>query len=144
VRDREYHIGPGAVSLLLVIVIVSMSVLGLLGLISARGDYKFTERAVSLVEAENAAAAQAERSLAGLDALLMACAEESQDDASYLSAAQKALPENMILSERSVSWQEKAENGRTLFCEAEIAPLGEMPRAAWTEHMFIAEANIIE
>lgn len=143
-RDREYHIGPGAVSLLLVIVIVSMSVLGLLGLISARGDYKLTERAVSLAEAENAAAAQAERSLAGLDALLMACARENQDDASYLAAAQKALPENMILSERSVSWQEKAENGRTLFCEAEIAPLGEMPRAMWTEHMFIAEANIIE
>jgi predicted branched-subunit amino acid permease len=74
----------------------------------------------------------------------MACAEENQDDASYLAAAQKALPENMILSERSVSWHEKAENGRTLFCEAEIAPLGEMPRAVWTEHMFIAEANIIE
>lgn len=143
-RDREYHIGPGAVSLLLVIVIVSMSVLGLLGLISARGDYKLTERAVSLAAAENAAAAQAERSLAGLDALLMACAQENQDDASYLAAVPKALPENMILSERSVSWQEKAENGRTLFCEAEIAPLGEMPRAMWTEHMFIAEANIIE
>ena len=142
-RDREYHIGPGAVSLLLVIVIVSMSVLGLLGLISARGDYKLTERAVSLAVAENAAAAESERSFAQLDAILKSCAD-AEDDASYLSAVKAALPENMILSERSVSWQEKAENGRTLFCETEIAPLGEMPRAAWTEHMFIAEANIIE
>lgn len=143
-RDREYHIGPGAVSLLLVIVVVSMSVLGLLGLISARGDYKLTERALSLAAAENAAAAQSERSLAALDALLVKCAADAADDAAYLSAAEAALPENMVLTGRSVSWRETAENGRTLFCDAEIAPLGELPRVSWTGHMFIAEANIME
>lgn len=143
-RDREYHIGPGAVSLLLVIVVVSMSVLGLLGLISARGDYKLTERALSLAAAENAAAAQSERSLAALDALLVKCAADAADDEAYLSAAEAALPENMVLTGRSVSWRETAENGRTLFCDAEIAPLGELPRVRWTGHMFIAEANIME
>lgn len=143
-REREYHIGPGAVSLLLVIVIVSMSVLGLLGLISARGDYKLTQRALTLAVAENTAAAESERSLARLDAVLMACAADAQDEDAYLAAAEKALPENMKLTGRAVSWQEKAEGGRTLFCEAEIAPLGDMPRVGWTGHMFIAEANIME
>lgn len=143
-RDREYHIGPGAVSLLLVIVVVSMSVLGLLALISARGDYKLTERAVVLAEAENAAAARSEKTLAALDAILKECAEGAQDEEACLAAVQEKLPENMALSGRVISWQEVSEGGRTLFCEAEIAPLGEDVRIRWTQHMFIAEANIME
>ena len=39
-KRREIHIGPGAPSLLLVVVVVGMSVLGLLALMSARSDAK--------------------------------------------------------------------------------------------------------
>lgn len=138
-KDREYHIGPGAVSLLLVIVVVSMSVLGLLSLISARGDYKLTERAVTLAVAENTASAQSEADLAALDALLAGAEADAQDEEDYLARVGASLPENMCLNERVVSWEQASPGGRTLYCEAEIAPMGELPRVGWKMHMFAAE-----
>lgn len=140
-RDREYHIGPGAVSLLLVIVVVSMSVLGLLALISARSDYKLTERSTAFAVAENTASANAQASVSALDEILANSAEISEDDAGYLAAIQASLPQNMRLEGRIIGWEEHVEGGRTLFCEVEVLPLGNESRFAWNLHTFIAELS---
>ncbi|MBQ3574213.1 MAG: hypothetical protein IJA26_00960 [Clostridia bacterium] len=139
-RNREYRIGPGAVSLLLVIVVVSMSVLGLLALISARGDYKLTERVRMFACAENEASAMAEETLAGIDAVLAECAAEALDDDDYLSRISESLWENeaLYMEDSIISWEEQAEGGRTLYCEIEVSPLGSAQRFSWTAHMFMA------
>ncbi|MBP3410599.1 MAG: hypothetical protein J6M10_06325 [Clostridia bacterium] len=140
-KDREYHIGPGAVSLLLVIVVVSMSVLGLLALISARSDYKLTERSMAFAAAEHTASANAQASVACVDEILASCAAQAADDDAYLAAIQASLPQNMRLEGRIIGWEEHVEGGRTLFCEVEVLPLGNESRFAWNLHTFIAELS---
>ena len=143
-REREYRIGPGAVSLLLVVVVASMSVLGLLALIHARGDCSLTERATALMESEYAVSAEAERKLAQLDATLAECALSAENDASYLQAVSAALPEGMELTERTVRWEEALENGRRLVCMVEILPLGETPACLRTGWYFAAGSHTTE
>ena len=139
-KQREYRIGPGAVSLLLVIVVVSMSVLGLLSMISARGDYKLTQRAVALAVAEHGASAAAERTLAALDELLADCAARSEDDAQYLQLVADSLPEGVTYNEGILAWEQESEDGRTLQCAVRIHPLSEGVRYSWYRHTFIASA----
>lgn len=137
-RHREYHIGPGAVSLLLIIVVVSMSVLGLLSLMSARSDYRLTERARDFAVAERAASAAAERRLAELDGILAVCAASGEDDAAYEAAVRGMLPEDMQMDGSMISWEESAVGGRVLKCAVELLPQGSDVRYAWSEHVFNA------
>lgn len=141
-KQREYRIGPGAASLLLVVVVVSMSVLGLLALINARGDYKLTQRAEAFVVSEYAASVEAEAAVAELDGILAEYARTAQEDKEYLLAVSGALPESMQINGRTVSWEHPADNGRALKCAVEISPLGSEVRYAWKEHVFIAETGM--
>lgn len=141
-KQRDYHIGPGAASLLLVVVVVSMSVLGLLALINARGDYRLTERARALAEAEYAMASQAEEALAELDGMLADCAQAAENDEEYLAAVKEALPGDMQMSERTVSWTHSTADGRMLRCAVEITPHGSDARFVWTEHVYFVDAGM--
>lgn len=140
-KQRNYRIGPGAASLLLVVVIVSMSVLGLLALISARNDYKLTQRAAEFTVAEYTASAQAERTLALLDGILLSSREDTQDDEEYLRVLAEVLPEGLTLSGRIVSWEESSDSGRTLMCAVEMLPLTEKKRFSWKTHAFVSVAD---
>lgn len=140
-KRRNFYIGPGAASLLLVIVVVSMSVLGLLGLMSARSDEKLMQRSRDFVTAEYETSARAERSLAQLDALLANCARGAAGDAAYLERVARELPEGMELSGRTVAWTESSALGRGLRCAVELSELGAQPRFAWREHSFVAESD---
>ncbi len=139
-KRRSFYIGPGAASLLLVIVTVSMSVLGLLSLMSARSDEKLMQRSRDFVTAEYETAAQAERSLAALDAVLADCARDTGGDADYLALVAEKLPEGMTLTGRDVAWTQTGEAGRGLRCAVALAPWGEEPRYTWLEHRFGADA----
>lgn len=140
-KRRDFHIGPGAASLLLVAVVVSMGVLGLLALISAHNDQVLTARSQSLAVQEYAASAQAEERLAELDGILAACGRDAADQAAYLERVADSLPEDMTISGNQVTWLVATDGGRTLRCEVAVAPLGAMPRCSWREHRFIAEAD---
>ncbi|MDR0929279.1 MAG: hypothetical protein LBM74_06135 [Oscillospiraceae bacterium] len=134
-----FHIGPGAASLMLIIVVLSMSVLGVLALMSARGDARLSERSVQVAQQNYALEVASERSLAALDALLARTAQGQTDEAVYLRAVSEALPEGMRLNGRAVSWQEEDGQGRALHCAVTLAPMGETPRAVWIEHSLTAE-----
>ena len=137
-RAREYRIGPGAVSLMLVVVVVSMSVLGLLALISSKGDCALTERTMMFVTSEYSASARAEEMLAQLDEVLMKAAVNAVDEKSYLEAISEKLPEKMTLTDRRISWNESSDGGRTLICEVEILPMNEEERFERKKFMFMA------
>lgn len=137
-KQRNYRIGPGAASLLLVVVVVSMSVLGLLALISARNDYKLTQRSAEFTVAEYTASAQAERTLAELDGILAESRKNALNDDEYLRAVAAALPEGMHMEGRNVVWEERAESGRTLICSVEVLPFTDNGRFVWKTHAFIA------
>ena len=60
-RKSRVSFGPGAASLILIVVILSMSVLGMLALMNARNDSKLSSRSIAVVEAGYALNEQAER-----------------------------------------------------------------------------------
>lgn len=132
-KKREFHLGPGAASLMMIAVVLSLSVLGMLCLMSARSDHGLMERSMDVAGEVAELNVQAERSLAALDAALAKCAH-AQSDEEYLSLAEKSLPGGMTMEGRTVFWTEAGAEGRGLECAAELAPLGDFPRAKWTIH----------
>ena len=66
-NQREYRIGPGAASLMLLVVVLSMSVLGMLALMSARSDENLSLRSAEVARQVAELNVSAERSLAELD-----------------------------------------------------------------------------
>jgi hypothetical protein len=138
-KRSGFHIGPGAASLMLIVVVLSMSVLGVLALMSARGDARLSERSVQVAEQNYALKDAAERSLAALDAVLWRSAQGQADEAAYLLAVSESLPEGMRLAGRIIAWREEAGQGRALQCAVEVGPLGSSPRATWVQYNLMVE-----
>ena len=136
---RNFRIGPGAASLMLVVVVVAMSLLALLAFIEVHGDHKLTDRSIEFAVAEYEASAAAEYTLAELDGIFAGCAAETADDTAYLAAIEARLPEGMTLKGSTVSWEQPTPEGRTLMCSVEIMPLGSEARYEWRMHMFVSE-----
>ena len=136
-RKSNVSFGPGAASLILIVVILSMSVLGMLALMNARNDAKLSSRSISVVVAGYALNDKAERSLAKLDGVLFTCAAISGSDDEYLLAIRGLLPEGMLMDGRRISWSESDEL-RTLECAVEVQPLGDGERLKWCEHRLSA------
>lgn len=134
-----FFIGPGAASLLLVIVVVSMSILGLLALMSARSDENLMRRSHDFVSAEYETSASAERRLAEMDGIVADCARDAGDDAAFLERIAERLPEGLTMDGRVISWEETFAAGRALSCSVRVSELGSMPRLAWMEHVFTSE-----
>lgn len=143
-NQKEYRIGPGAASLMLLVVVLSMSVLGVLALMGSRSDEGLSLRSIQVAQEVARLNVQEERSLARLDETLKAASETAADEGAYLEAVRTALDEAMSLEGRTVSWQESDESGRMLLCGIELMPLGESPRYRKTTHRLITEDEAMD
>ena len=141
---KDYHIGPGAASLMLIVVVLAMSVLGVLSMMNARSDNKLSLRSAEVAEQAYDLASAAERSLAELDTILVECAGQAEDDEGWLGLVRDALPEKMTLLDRRVSWKEQNDEGRTLACEVELMSFGESTRTRWTLHQLNTQLDEME
>ena len=135
--DKKSRItfGPGAASIILILVVLSMSILGILALISARNAGKLSDRSADVIEAVYALNAKAEQSYADLDGILASArangAGESADD------IQPLLPAGMKIEGNTISWEE-SDGVRALKCAVEWMPQGGAERLRWTEHRLSA------
>lgn len=136
-RKSRVSFGPGAASLILIVVILSMSVLGILALMNARNDIKLCERSVQVVQAGYELNAEAERKLASLDAIAALYAVKSEDDDDYATAVRAFLPADMSMDGREISWN-VTDGLRTLECAVTLNPLGEKTRFSWVNHRLTA------
>ena len=138
-RKSNVSFGPGAASLILIVVILSMAVLGMLALMNARNDSKLSKRSIEVVAAGFELNDKAERSVAELDAVLARCAASTFSDDAYLAAGRGSLPDGMLMGQedRIVSW-ELTDGLRTLSCAVEVLPQGEKERLRWREHRLTA------
>lgn len=143
-NQREYRIGPGAASLMLLVVVLSMSVLGILALMSARSDENLSLRSAEVARQVAELNVSAERSLAGLDAVLADAARSAQSDEVYLAQIEAALGDGMTLDGRTVSWLEANDEGRTLACAVELEPLGAFPRYTRTSCQLVIDEDATE
>ena len=136
-RRSNVAIGPGAASLILIVVILSMGVLGMLALMNARNDARLSSRSTSVVVAGYELNDKAERKLAELDSAVAECAALSDGDDAFLTAVRGRLPEGMLRDGRMVTWSE-TDGLRTLSCAVEVLPLGDGQRLAWRTHRMTA------
>lgn len=143
-NQREYRIGPGAASLMLLVVVLSMSVLGMLALMSARSDENLSLRSAEVARQVAELNVSAERSLAELDDELAKAAGAAQSEEDYLARVEAALNEAMTLEGRTVSWKETNDEGRTLACAVELEPLGAFPRFVRTVYHLAIDEGAME
>jgi len=136
-HKNSLSFGPGAASLILIVVILSMSVLGMLALMNARNDARLSERSTAVVIAGYDLNDKAERRFAALDGVAAQCAAASDADEAYLAAVKGLLPEGMLMDGRIVSWEE-TDGLRTLNCAVEVMPLGDGERLVWRDHRLTA------
>ena len=132
---RDFHIGPGAASLLLVAVVVSMGILGMLAMMSVRTDVRLTDRSETMILSQNAAAIHAEEQYAALDELVIAAVRTAAgDNAAFLQAVEASLPESMTLEENVVSWTEETDGGMLLHCAVRVQNTLQPERVQWVTH----------
>ena len=129
--------GPGAASLILIVVILSMSVLGMLALMSARSDMALTRRSAQVIQAVYELNAEAERRFAALDDAVAALKGGEADEAALLSRLADRLPAGMSLRDGVVSWTEEDEL-RRLSCAVRVNPTDGADRLQWVEHSLTA------
>lgn len=138
-NKRKIAMGPGAASIILIIVTLSLCMLAMLSLISARNDANLSKRSANMIEQVYTLSSQSERSMARLDAVLVKCLKENPaDEESYWELISKNIPEGMELDEGYVYWTEPLEN-RILECIAEIMPPDSKQRLKWAGHRLIVE-----
>ena len=132
---RKIALGPGAASLILIVVILSLCMLAMLMQIGSRNDYNLTTRSAKMISSVYELSALSERKLADLDALLVECARETdmKDMEAYLDLVESRLPEGYTLWDNEVTWEDPLDN-RTLTCTVRILPKNADKRTEWVLH----------
>ncbi len=127
-KKSRVSLGPGAPSLILIIVVLTLSVLGMLALMNARNDVRFSRRSAEVIEKVYQLNAQAEEHFAQLDELLARSGAAAGDE-----EIASALPVGMQMDGDVVSWIE-SDGYRTLDCAAQVLSGGEGPRLKWIRY----------
>ena len=136
---RKVALGPGAASLILIVVVLALCMMAMLTQISARNDYNLCKRSAEMVQRVYELNAQSEQKLAELDAVLVKAQAEAGDDMeTYLEKVEELLPQDMSLDEEQVTWTEPLDN-RNLECIVQLLPPGEKQRTKWVSHKLLVE-----
>ena len=134
---NRIRIGPGAASLVLMVVILTMSVMMMLTLISARNDDRLTTRGIRVTEEYYALNAAAERRLASLDAILTEAGNSFAEEGRFTSDTEEFLPEGMHLRDGLICWDEQGD-GRVLHCAVRPSSESEEGCFVWEKHAVTA------
>ena len=133
-KKSRISFGPGAASLILIVVILTMSVLGIVSLMNARSGQKLSQRSAEVIRADYELYDRAERSLSALDSVLSLYGGEGTRE-EYLDAVRKNLPAGMSMDGDLVTWTE-TDGYRTLTCQVRLTDGGD--RFVWTMHRLAA------
>ena len=138
-NKRKVALGPGAASLILIVVVLSLCMMAMLTQIGARNDYNLCKRSAEMVQRVYELNARSEQKLAELDAVLVkAQTEAGSDMEAYLEKVEELLPEGMSLDEEKVTWTEPLDN-RNLECIVQLLQPGEKQRTKWISHKLKVE-----
>ena len=137
-KKRKVALGPGAASLILIVVALSLCMMAMLTQITARNDYNLCSRSAEMVQRVYELSSESERRLAELDAVLYSARQETTDMEAYTAKVAEMLPDGMTLEEDLVSWTEPLDN-RNLLCVVQLLPPGEKQRTRWISHKLVVE-----
>ena len=134
-KKSSITLGPGASSLILIFVVLSLTALGMLSLMTSRNDLRLAERSAQVTEAVYALNVRAEERRAELDGIVKACLE-----AGNIAELEDALPEDVALEDGLLLFTVD-DGARMLDCALEIVPSGEGQRLAWVRYDLTAETE---
>ena len=137
-NKRKIALGPGAASLILIVVVLSLCMLAMLTQIAAKNDYNLCTRSAEMVQKVYELNAQSEQNFAKLDSVLVSARKETTDMQAYLDKVKELLPEGMTLDEDRVTWTEPLDN-RNLECIVQLLPIEDTQRAKWISHKLAVE-----
>ena len=137
-NKRKVALGPGAASLILIMVVISLCMIAMLTQIAAKNDYNLCARSADMVQRVYELNAQSEQKMAALDAVLLQARTDAGDMQAYLDKVKEMLPEGMELEEDRITWTEPLDN-RNLECIVQLLPLEETQRAKWISHKLVVE-----
>ena len=137
-NKRKIALGPGAASLILIVVTLSLCILTMLTLITARNDENLSLRSTRMIEQVYTLFGNSERRMAELDEVLIRAAGEADGFEGYLKQVADQLPEGMTLEEDLVTWSEPLDN-RSLECAVRLLPPESGRRMVWETHRLIVE-----
>ena len=139
-NKRKVALGPGAASLILIVVVLSLAMLALLMQISSRNDLSLASRSAEMTARVYDLNADAERKLAFLDEVLIECRKEIKtgDMQAYLNLLAEKLPAGYDLLDDEVTWMDPLEN-RIMTCTVKILPPAEKERTEWVAHKLVVE-----
>ena len=137
-NKRKIALGPGAASLILIVVVLSLCMLAMLTQIAAKNDYNLCARSAEMVQKVYELNAQSEQNFARLDSVLVSARKETTDMQVYLDKVKELLPEGMTMDEDRVIWTEPLDN-RNLECIVQLLPIEDTQRAKWISHKLAVE-----
>ena len=134
-KKSSITLGPGASSLIIIFVVLSLTALGMLSLMTSRNDLRLAERSAQVTEAVYALNVRAEERRAELDGIVKACLENGN-----IAELEDALPEDVALEDGLLLFTVD-DGARMLDCALEIVPSGEEQRLAWVRYDLTAETE---
>ena len=134
---RKIALGPGAASLILIVVILSLCMLSMLMQIGSRNDLSLATRGTEMITNVYGLFSRSEQRLAELDTFLVRCQNMEKDDAAYRKLVKENLPEGFEYADDDdvISWHEPLDR-RVLTCKVKLLPIGENERTRWVSHTF--------
>lgn len=138
--NKRFRMSPGAPSLVLIVVVLSMSIMGMLMFIRTQNDRRLSDRSMLVAQADTRLGEKAEERFAALDNLAAKCKNNANDDAAWLMAVEEALPEGMEMDGRRIFWQEE-DHGRVLYVAVDLCPYDDVQRITWHTRTLYAEAG---
>lgn len=140
-NKRAFRLSPGAPSLVLIVVVLSMSIMGMLMFIRTQNDMRLSARSVQVAGQDARLYVQAEETFAELDGIVMRCRLNAAEDEQLLELVAQSLPEDMELDGSVIFWQE-SDGSRIFWAGAQVQPLNSETGLAW--HTRILEAEVGE
>ncbi|MBQ6951094.1 MAG: hypothetical protein IJN44_06335 [Clostridia bacterium] len=140
-NKRAFRLSPGAPSLVLIVVVLSMSIMGMLMFIRTRNDMRLSSRSVQVAQQDALLYVQAEETFAVLDGMVLQCRLHAAGDEQLLEMVAASLPEDMEMEENVIFWQE-TDGGRIFRAGVQVQPLDSETRLTW--HTRILEAEVGE
>ena len=133
-------LGPGASSLILIFVVLSLTALGMLSLMTGRNDFRFAERSASVTQSVYALNVRAEERRAELDAIFLSCVKDASSDAEALSMLEASLPEDVTLEDDLLLFTVE-DDSRVLDCALRIDPLNTAQHTSWVRYNLTSETG---
>ena len=141
-RNSYISIGPGAASLILILVVLCMSILGMLSLVTVRNDERFSDRSIQVAGEIYGLHAQAERMYADIADACSTARQGAADQESYMAALTGSLPGEAALSGDEISFSITG-GERILTCAVRVLPLESEKTIEWITYTMAKEAEEI-